>query len=114
MRFNRDDGFTLIELLIVIVILGVLAAVTAFAVGGVTASAQVRGCDADRAVLEKAIFVYQQETGQTDIEALGAGEDRFEQRLIERKLLERASKHYTVQGDGTIVAGPASSCPNPG
>ena len=114
MRFNRDDGFTLIELLIVIVILGVLAAVTAFAVGGVTASAQERGCDADRAVLEKAIFVYQQETGQTDIEALGAGEDRFEQRLLERKLLERASKHYTVQGDGMIVADPASSCPNPG
>ena len=33
---KNDEGFTLIELLIVIVILGILATVVVFAVGGIT------------------------------------------------------------------------------
>ena len=35
-KLRRDEGFTLIELLIVIVILGILATIVVFAVGGIT------------------------------------------------------------------------------
>lgn len=43
-----DDGFTLIELLIVIVILGVLAAVVTFSVSGITDTGQTSACKSDR------------------------------------------------------------------
>ena len=40
MENKQDKGFTLVELLIVIVILGILATVTVFAVRGITDSGQ--------------------------------------------------------------------------
>jgi len=55
---NQDEGFTLIELLIVIVILGILATVVVFAVGGITDRGQQSACDADRASLEVAVEAY--------------------------------------------------------
>lgn len=54
-RRYRDDGFTLIELLIVIVVLGILAGVVIFSLGGVQASATTAACQADGATLQKAI-----------------------------------------------------------
>jgi len=42
-----DAGFTLIELLIVIVILGVLAAIVAFSVRGITDRGNVSACKAE-------------------------------------------------------------------
>jgi prepilin-type N-terminal cleavage/methylation domain-containing protein len=41
---NQDKGFTLVELLIVIVILGILATVTVFAVRGITDRGQENAC----------------------------------------------------------------------
>lgn len=43
-RRNGDDGFTLIELLIVIVILGVLAAIVVFSVNGITNKGDKAAC----------------------------------------------------------------------
>lgn len=42
-----EDGFTLVELLIVIVILGILAAVVVFAVSGITDRGQTNACATD-------------------------------------------------------------------
>jgi general secretion pathway protein G len=55
---KQDEGFTLIELLIVIVILGILAAVVVFAVGGITDRGQESACDADFKTLEVAYEAY--------------------------------------------------------
>ena len=51
---RQDDGFTLIELLIVIVILGILAGIVVFAVGGVTDRGKKSACKADVASVQTA------------------------------------------------------------
>jgi len=55
---DSDQGFTLIELLIVIVILGVLATVTVFAVRGITGTAGENACEAELDILQKAEEVH--------------------------------------------------------
>lgn len=69
---NKDKGFTLVELLIVIVILGILATVTVFAVRGITDQGQENACNVEsKTVLTAAEAYYAQEgTATTDVEVL--------------------------------------------
>jgi general secretion pathway protein G len=55
---KQDKGFTLVELLIVIVILGILATVTVFAVRGITDQGKKSTCDSDKKTLEVAVEAY--------------------------------------------------------
>ena len=57
-RRDGEGGFTLIELLIVIVILGVLAAVVVFAVGGITDKGKASACKSDLKTVETAQETY--------------------------------------------------------
>ena len=52
------DGFTLIELLIVIVVLGILAAVVIFALGGITGKSALASCQADGATVSTAMAAF--------------------------------------------------------
>jgi general secretion pathway protein G len=52
------DGFTLIELLIVIVVLGILAAVVIFALSGITGQSATAACQADGATVSSAIQAF--------------------------------------------------------
>lgn len=53
-----EGGFTLIELLIVIVILGILAAIVVFAVQNLTGQASTAGCQSDYKTVETAAEAY--------------------------------------------------------
>src|SRR4051794_35628435 len=57
-RKARQEGFTLIELLIVIVILGILAAIVVFAVGGITDKGNASACKSDLKTVEVASEAY--------------------------------------------------------
>jgi prepilin-type N-terminal cleavage/methylation domain-containing protein len=57
-RGSADKGFTLIELLIVIVVLGILAAVVIFALGGITGKSAKAACAADGATIQTAAAAF--------------------------------------------------------
>lgn len=64
-REERGDegGFTLIELLIVIVILGILAAIVVFAVQNLTKSSSQASCGSDYKTVETAAEAYKAQVG---------------------------------------------------
>lgn len=64
---KKDKGFTLVELLIVIVILGILATVTVFAVRGLTGTAKTNACDSERKAVLTSVEGYRALSGNTTI-----------------------------------------------
>ena len=53
-----EQGFTLIELLIVIVVLGILAAIVIFSLSGVTGQSAVAACNSDAKTVQTAVAAY--------------------------------------------------------
>ena len=62
-RARSEGGFTLIELLIVIVILGILAGVVVFSVGGITDRGNVAACKTDLSTVTVAVEAFRAKTG---------------------------------------------------
>lgn len=55
---NRESGFTIVELLIVIVIIGILAALVIVAYSGITSRAKLQAAQASASALQKKIEAY--------------------------------------------------------
>jgi prepilin-type N-terminal cleavage/methylation domain-containing protein len=62
-KMQKDGGFTLVELLIVIVILGILAAVVVVAVSGINDRGQASACKTDLSSLRTAQESYWSKNG---------------------------------------------------
>jgi len=60
---SAESGFTLIELLIVIVVLGILAAIVVFSLTGVSGQSKAAACTSDGKTVEIAADAYQAYTG---------------------------------------------------
>lgn len=60
---SRRDGFTIVELLIVIVVIGILAAITIVAYNGIQERARVATAQSDLTNISKKIELYQAEKG---------------------------------------------------
>jgi len=108
-RKAREDesGFTLIELLIVIVILGILAGIVVFAVGGITDKGTAAACKSDLKTVEVAAEAYYASS------TLGNGTYAASvAALVNAKLLREAptNPNYTITTDttGVVTANPAA------
>ncbi len=90
MENKQDKGFTLVELLIVIVILGILATVTVFAVRGITDQGQDLGlCTPIEKTLIVALEAYYAQEGNL------AGDAADESTLVTEELLVSESASTT-------------------
>jgi prepilin-type N-terminal cleavage/methylation domain-containing protein len=58
---DSESGFTLIELLIVIIVLGILAAIVIFSLTGVTGQSEVAACNSDAKTVQTSVAAYQAE-----------------------------------------------------
>jgi general secretion pathway protein G len=110
-RFHRSDetGLTLIELLIVIVVLGILAAVVIFSLGGVTADAAVSACEANAKTTEIAVQAYEAQgdgTPPASLVALTQGANPYLEFVP-------SSSYYAISlvNGSVMVAAPPSATP---
>src|SRR5689334_9788164 len=98
---RKSSGFTLIEVLIVVVILGVLAAIVVIAVGQMTADSAKNACATEAKTFNSAVQSYR--TSPAHLNALPPGHDlnAVAATLYQAGLLSSASVKYGVTGGPT-------------
>lgn len=91
---KNEEGFSLTELLVVIVVLGVLAGIVLFAVGGINDKGQASSCEADKKTVE---------TAQETYNAKNDGYAKDVKALVTAKLLRSPSKWYQTNSTGAVT-----------
>ncbi|MGZ4792561.1 MAG: type IV pilin protein [Ilumatobacteraceae bacterium] len=89
---KQDKGFTLVELLIVIVILGILATVTVFAVTGITNKGKTSACQSDLKVIQTAEEAFNANTGSYTASQAA---------LVTAGLMHAVSPNFTIAVTGS-------------
>jgi prepilin-type N-terminal cleavage/methylation domain-containing protein len=92
-----DDGFTLIELLIVIVILGILAAITVFAVGNMGKDSASAACKSDSKAVDVALEAYKAQNNSTYPLLMSSLVPSY------LKTPPNGGTHYTITIGGTVA-----------
>jgi general secretion pathway protein G len=108
-RVSSERGFTLIELLIVVVVLGVLAAVVVFALGGINGQAAVAACQSDAKTVQMAVGAYEAQMGgdpPASLDVLTQGPNPYIQSLP-----SNSSYAISLANGVVMVAAPASATP---
>jgi prepilin-type N-terminal cleavage/methylation domain-containing protein len=102
---SASNGFTLVEILIVIVIVGILATITVFAVRGITDRGEEASCLTDRKMLTDSADYYMAEKAIDSIPGTGAADaNQYERTLVDAQLLKRVSKYHDLTADGTVTS----------
>lgn len=72
---RNERGFTIVELLIVVVVIGVLAAIVIVAYNGITASARISKVQQDMSAVNKQILLYEVQNGSYPVTggSMGSG-----------------------------------------
>ncbi len=113
---DRSAGFSLVELLVVIVILGIIAAVTVMAVRGVSDRGDDSSCQEDtRRMLTATEAYFAQRGGDviriSDPAVAGETGTSPEMTLVAVGLLSGESELHDVDADGNVTPQPSSRCP---
>jgi general secretion pathway protein G len=103
---RNDGGFTLIELLIVIVILGILAAIVVFSVRGITDRGDVAACKSNVKSAQVAAEAYYAQTGKYPTAMAQISEDDPTASPKKLKLLQEAVPSYVITFGATDTVAP--------
>jgi general secretion pathway protein G len=82
-RKAKDEGFTLIELLIVIIILGILAAIVVFAVGSTRGDSLKATCKTDVKAIQLSAEAYKTKNGAYPVKTTGSGASVGQAKLLD-------------------------------
>lgn len=106
----NQGGFTLVELIIVVMVLGVLAAVVATGVAGFRQRTEDAGCANDNRILVTAIEAYRAEFSVTAIPAADATVDGSERTLVNAGFLRAPSELHNIDAGGDLVVAAGAQC----